>query len=56
MKFMIEFPLKPGVKRAVVEAFDLHGSNRLPGVSFRGTWIGTKSDVVYVLGEGTDEA
>ena len=56
MKFMIEFHLKPGVKRAVVEAFDLRGPNRIPGVSFRGAWIGTRNDVIYVLGEGADEA
>ena len=56
MKFMLEFHLKPGTKRAVAEAFDLHGPNRTAGVSFHGVWIGTKSDVVYVLGEGADEA
>ena len=56
MKFMLEYHLKPGAKRAVIEAFDLRGPNRTAGVSFHGAWIGTKSDVVYVLGEGTDEA
>jgi hypothetical protein len=56
MKFILEYHLKPGAKRALIDAFDLRGPNRIPGVSFRGAWIGTRSEVVYVLGESADEA
>lgn len=56
MKFMLEYHLKPGAKRAVIEAFDLRGPNRTAGVSFQGAWIGTESDVIYVLGESADKA
>ncbi len=56
MKFMVEFRLKPGSQRQIVEAFELRGPNRNPGVSFRGAWVGTRSDVIFALGESTDEA
>ena len=56
MKFMIEFPVKPGNKNRVVEAFEQRGPNRSPGVNFQGAWIGKNSDVVFALVESTDES
>ena len=51
MKFMVEFRLRPGSKAKVVEAFELLGPNRHQGVSFRAAWIGTRSNVIFVLVE-----
>ncbi len=56
MKFMIEFPVKPGNKNRVVEAFEQRGPNRSPGVTFQGAWIGRDSDVVFALVESADES
>lgn len=56
MKFLVEFNLKPDSKKKVVEIFERTGPNRKPGVTFRGAWIGTRSDVVFVLAESDDEA
>jgi Domain of unknown function (DUF3303) len=56
MKFMIEFPVKPGNKNRVAEAFEQRGPNRSPGVTFRGAWIGKNSDVVFALVESADES
>jgi hypothetical protein len=56
MKFMVEFRIKPGDKDSAVEAFELRGPNRNPGVTFRGAWIGANTDVVYALVESADEA
>ena len=56
MKFMIEFPIKPGNKNRVVEAFEQRGPNRSPGVTFQGAWIGKNSDVVFALVESANEA
>ena len=56
MRFMVEFRLKPGRKNQAVELFEMRGPNRSPGVTFRGAWIGTDSDLVYVLVEAPDEA
>lgn len=51
MKFMVEILLQPGTRNAMIESFEAKGPNRNPGVTFRGAWIGTKSDVVFVLVE-----
>jgi hypothetical protein len=56
MKFMVQLRLQPGSKTKVVEAFDLRGPNRNPGVSFLGAWIGTKLDAAFVLVESSDES
>ena len=55
MKFMVEFRLRPGSKHKVVEAFELLGPNRRPGVSLRSGWIGMRSDVIFVLVEAENE-
>ena len=55
MKFMVEFRLRPGSKHKVVETFELLGPNRHEGVSFRAAWIGTRSDVIFVLVEASSE-
>ena len=56
MKFIVEFRLRPGCKDKLFEAFELRGPNRHPGVSFRGAWIGSRSDVAFALIESADES
>jgi hypothetical protein len=56
MKFMIEFRLKPGHKDEVLATFERVGPNRNAGVTFRGAWIATRSDTIFVLAEGDDES
>jgi hypothetical protein len=55
MKFFVEFQLKPGNKKQVMELFELRGPNRNPGVSLRGAWIGKSEEVIFVLAESEDE-
>jgi hypothetical protein len=56
MKFMVEFRFKPGGKNDVLDAFELRGPNHNPGVTFRGAWIGSRSEVAFVLVESSDES
>ncbi|MBX3414955.1 MAG: DUF3303 family protein [Pirellulales bacterium] len=56
MKFMVELKLKPGGKNKLLEAFDLRGPNRYPGVSFRDAWIDTRSELMFILGESNEES
>ena len=55
MKYMVEFRLRPGSKPKVVEGFELLGPNRHEGVTFRAGWIGTRSDLIFVLVEAQSE-
>lgn len=55
-KFMVEFRLKPDSKKEVLDLFELQGPNRASGVSFRNAWIGTNSNLIFVLCESDDEA
>lgn len=54
MKFMVEFHFHPGTKSRVADLFELRGPNRHPGVKFLGAWIGSQSDLAFVLVEGDD--
>lgn len=56
MKFMVEFHYKPGTKNKIAEVFELRGPNRHPGVKFLGAWIGSRSDLAFVLVEGDEES
>jgi uncharacterized protein DUF3303 len=56
MKFIVELRINAGGKTNAIEAFELRGPNRHSGVIFRGAWVGTRSDVVFVLAESEDEA
>ena len=56
MKFIVECRLKPGLKRKAVEAFELRGPSRNPGVTLEQAWIGNHSDVVFVLAESENES
>lgn len=56
MKFVVEFRLNAGSKNKVLEIFESKGPNRVPGVHFRHAWIGTKSNVVFVVAESDSEA
>jgi hypothetical protein len=53
---MVEFRLKPDSRNKAVEAFEMRGPNRNPGVTFEGAWIGHHSDVAFVLVKSEDEA
>jgi hypothetical protein len=55
MKFFVTCQLKPGNKKKVMEAFELRGPNRNPGVAFRGAWIGKGEEVIFVLAECANE-
>ena len=55
MKFLIEARLQPHSQRAVVEAFEKQGPNRTPGVQFVDAWIGTRSDVAFVVVDAANE-
>ena len=55
MKFFVEFELKPGNKEKLVEAFELRGPNRNPGVTFLGAWIGKNEEVIFVLAESPND-
>jgi Protein of unknown function (DUF3303) len=56
MKFLVELRFKPGGKDKAFETFELRGPNRHPGVTFRGAWVATQSEVAYALVESEDEA
>ena len=56
MKFFVEFQLKPGNKTKIMEAFELGGPNRNPGVTLQGVWIAKNEEVIYVIAESADEA
>jgi len=56
MKFFVEFQLKPGNKQKIMEAFELRGPNRSPGVTLQGAWTAKNEEVIYVLAESADEA
>jgi len=55
MKFLVEFHLKPGSMKKAVELFEQVGPNRNPGVAFRGAWVGTHTEIAFVLIESDDE-
>ncbi len=56
MKFFVQFKSKPDTKERALEAFEIRGPNRNPGVTFLGAWIGRNEDVIFVLAESIDEA
>lgn len=56
MKYIIKYTLKPGCRDKLLDAFELHGPTRLPGISFQNAWFDTRSNVAFVLYEGQDEA
>lgn len=55
MKYMVEIRLKSGSKDKVMESFELRGPNRNPGVTYKGGWIATREEVVFVLVESDDD-
>jgi hypothetical protein len=55
VKFFVQFQLKPGNKKKLMEAFELRGPNRNPGVTLQGAWIGKSEEVIFVLAESVDE-
>jgi hypothetical protein len=54
--FIVEFRLKSGNKDKMIALFELQGPNRSAGVFFRNAWIGTRSELIFVLCESADEA
>jgi hypothetical protein len=55
MKFIVELRLKSGSTRRAVDAFEQRGPNRTLGVSLKGAWVGTRSEVVFALIESENE-
>jgi hypothetical protein len=55
-KFIVVYTLKPGGRDQLVEAFELYGPTRKAGVSFQNAWLDSKSNIVFALYEGEDEA
>jgi hypothetical protein len=39
-----------------LERFEQEGPNRNPGVKFRGAWIGSHSDRIFVLAEAAEQS
>lgn len=56
MKFMVRSRLKPGSVPRAIEAFETRGPNRSPGVSFRGAWVDSHSELVFVLVDSAEES
>lgn len=56
MKFMVELQLRSGSTYRAMDAFEERGPNRNAGVSLRGAWVGTRSEVVFALVESEDES
>ena len=54
-KFIIEFRLKPGGTRKVMELFELAGPKRTSGVALRDAWLGTREELIFVLCESAEE-
>ncbi len=55
-KFMIEFRLTPGSKNKVLDIFEVQGPNRTAGVTISNAWIGTRSDLIFVMCESAEES
>jgi hypothetical protein len=56
MKYIVELRLKAGSTYRAIEAFEQRGPNRSAGVSFRGAWVGTRSEVIFALVESDEES
>lgn len=55
MRFIVELRLKPDAQCKVTDAFSRWRPESDPGVMFRGARIGTRNNVIFVVGEGEDE-
>lgn len=55
MKFIVEFRLSADSKSKVTDAFSRWQPEQDPGVMFRGARIGSRYNVIFVVGEGEDE-
>jgi hypothetical protein len=55
MKYIVEMRLRPGSKNRAIDAFELRGPNRSPGVALRGAWVGVGSEIVFALVESDEE-
>lgn len=56
MKFMVEFSVQSGGRERLIAEFERRGPNQHPGVVFRNAWVGTYTDVAFVLVEGESVA
>jgi len=56
MKYLVQLRLKPGSERDAIDAFELRGPSRNPGVRLHQGWIDTKSHIVFVIIESSDAA
>jgi hypothetical protein len=56
MKFLVQLQVKPECRNKAMEAFELRGPNRNPGVTLKQAWVDTRSHIVFALAESADEA
>jgi hypothetical protein len=56
MKFLVEVQLKPGMKNQAVEVFEFRGPNRTPDIRFEKAWLGSHTDVAFILVESHEES
>lgn len=55
MKYFVQFKFKPGNKQKMMEAFELLGPNRNPGVRLLGAWIAKNEEAIYAIAESNDD-
>lgn len=55
MKFLVEFRLSPHSTSRVSETFSRWRPQRDPAVMFHGARMGTRYNVIFVVGESDDE-
>jgi hypothetical protein len=55
MKFLVKLQLKPDCRNKALEAFELRGPNRNPGVTLQQGWVNSSSHIVFVLAESAEQ-
>jgi hypothetical protein len=55
MKYHVELHLKPDCVNKAIDAFELRGPSRHPGVTFRQGWIDTRSHIVFIVVESAEQ-
>lgn len=56
MKYLVELHLRPDCQNKAMDAFELRGPNRNQGVTVQQAWVDTRSHIVFVLAESSDES
>ena len=55
MKFLVQFHPKHNGKQKLLEAFEVRGPNKNPGVTLKVAWIAKNEETVFALVESDDE-